>query len=100
VNRDRPSRHPFDRFPVVGYRIEQGERNEERFYVSEMDLPNDDLGPMKPPPPRSEIEARTRLAELGLTEPEIDARIAWAKKWMATVIRQPGAEPVVWLPPL
>ena len=91
---DRPSRHPFDRFPVLGVRVEQGQQAEERFYVSEMDLPNDDLGPITPPPPRPEAEARARLAELGLTGPEIDARMAWAKKWMATVIREPGAEPV------
>jgi hypothetical protein len=94
VEHDGPSRHPFDRFPVLAVRIEQGQEVEERFYVSEMDLPNDDLGPLMPPPPRSEPAARARLAELGLTEPEIDARIAWAKQWMTTIIREPGAEPL------
>jgi hypothetical protein len=94
MERARPSRHPFNRFPVLGVRVEQGLHIEERFYVFEMDLPNDDLGPMKPPPLRSEADARVRLAELGLAGPEIDARMAWAKTWMATVIRDPGAEPL------
>ena len=94
MERDAPSRHPFDRFPVLAVHVEQGPHVEERFYVSEMDLPNDVLGPLTPPPPRSEGAARGRLAELGLSEPEIDARIAWAKRWMATIIREPGAEPL------
>jgi hypothetical protein len=58
VERDGRSRHPFDRFPVLAVRIEQGQHVEERFYVSEVDLPNDELGPLTPPPPRSEGEAR------------------------------------------
>jgi len=94
MDRDGPSRHPFDRFPVLGVRVEQGQEVEERFYVSEIDLPNDDLGPLAPPPPRSEEQARVRLAGLGLTEPEIEARIRWAKKWMATIVREPGAAPL------
>jgi len=94
VDHHEPSRHPFDRFPVRGVRVEQGRQREEQFYVSEMDLPNDALGPLTPPPARTEAGARVRLAELGLSEPEIDARMAWAKKWMATVIREPGAEPI------
>ena len=97
---NKPPRLPFDRFPVMGYRLQQGEQVVEWFFVSEMDLVNDKLGPLTLPLPRSEADARARLAELSLTEIEIEERIAWAKKWMATRILAPGSEPVMWLPPL
>jgi hypothetical protein len=96
---ERP-RQPFDRFPVVGYRLQQGDRIDEWFYVVEMDLVNDKLGPPDPPPPRNEVDARARLAELGLAVADIEARIAWARQWMATRILPPDGEPVLWLPPL
>jgi hypothetical protein len=96
----KPSRLPFDRFPVVAYCLQQGTNREERFFVVEFDLPKDDLGPMTPPVHMSEDRARTRLAELGLSNEEIEARITWAKRWMATRILKPGDAPVTWLPPL
>src|SRR5262245_3870313 len=95
-----PPRYPFDRHWVSAWRLEQGDVREEYFYVFEIDLPNDDLGPMKMPDARSETEARARLIELGLTEEEIEARMDWAKKWMATLILKPGEERRSWLPPL
>jgi hypothetical protein len=55
---------------------------------------------MTPPVSVSEPEARTRLALLGLSDEEIEARVAWAKRWMATRILKPGGKPVMWLPPL
>ena len=91
---------PFDRYPVVGYCLQQGPNREERFFVIEFDLPNDDLGPMTPPVQMSEDRARARLAELGLSDEEIEARLSWAKRWMATRILKPGDESVMWLPPL
>jgi hypothetical protein len=91
-------RCPFDWFPVVGYRTQERDRTEERFYVLEIDLPNDKLGPMTAPPARSEPEARVRLAELGLSPEEVEERIAWVRKWMATVTRQAGGKSVMWLP--
>jgi hypothetical protein len=96
----RPSRLPFDRFPVVAYCLQQGTNREVRFFVVEFDLPKDDLGPMVPPVHMSEDRARTRLAELGLSNEEIEARIAWARRWMATRILKPGDAPVTWPPPL
>ena len=94
------SKCPFDRFPVIGYRLEQGTLSEERFFVAEFDLTRDDLGAMRPPSPVPEDRARARLAVLGLSEPEIESRISWAKRWMATRILKPGAKPVGWLPPI
>jgi hypothetical protein len=94
-----PSKCPFDRYPVTAYKVEQGTFSEERFYVLEIDLPNDNLGPMKMPTPMSEADARVRLAVLGLLEAEIEQRINWAKHWMATVVSTPGKS-VLWLPPL
>jgi hypothetical protein len=96
----KPSRVPFDKYPVVGYRLEQGDVRVERFFVFEMDLTRDDLGPRTFPPEVSEAQARARLAELGLSEDEIAARFAWCKKWMATRILQPGQDPVMPFPPL
>jgi hypothetical protein len=96
----KPSKNPFDRYPVVAYRLQQGTSSEERFFVVEFDLTRDNLGPMTPPVQMSEDQARTRLAALGLSEEEIEARLSWAKRWMATRILKPGDEPVTWLPPL
>jgi hypothetical protein len=96
----KPSRNPFDRFPVVAYRVEQGAATTDLFFVFEVDLPNDILGPLAPPAPVSEAQARGRLAELGLTETAIDERIAWARAWMATRVLEPGKGSVSWLPPL
>jgi hypothetical protein len=96
----KPSRMPFDRYPVVAYCLQEGTKREERFFVIEVDLPRDDLGPMTPPVAVSEAEARTRLASLGLSDAEIEERLAWAKRWMATRILKPGGKPVMWLPPL
>jgi hypothetical protein len=79
-----PSTLPFDRHLVIADRVEMGALSEERFYVLEFDLPKDDLGPMRRPPALSEAETRTRLAELGLSETDIQARLNWAKTWMAT----------------
>jgi hypothetical protein len=95
-----PSNCPFDRYPVVAWRVEQGEHSVERFLVLEIDLPNDNLGPMKAPAPVSEVQARARLGALGLSAAEIEARLVWARRWMATRVLKPGAEPVMWLPPL
>ena len=95
----KPSKCPFDRYPVAAYKVEQGTFSEERFYVLEIDLPNDNLGPMKLPTPMSEAKARTRLTELGLSDGEIEARLTWAKLWMATLISTPGKS-ALWLPPL
>jgi hypothetical protein len=89
----KPPKNPFARFPVVAARLEAGPEVAEYFFVVEMDLPNDDLGPRTPPPKRSEAEARTRLAELGLNDEEINARIEWARKWMATTIVRSGEKP-------
>ena len=94
------SRNPFDRFPVVAYRLESGTRIEERFLVLEIDLPNDNLGPIAPPAFVTEAQARLRLAELGLDHGEVDARIAWARQWMATHIKESDSNSVMWLPPL
>ena len=96
----KPSKNPFDRFPVIAYRVESGTHVEERFLVLEIDLPNDNLGPATGPKPVSESHARIRLAELGLIEAEVEARIAWARRWMATQIVKPGSDSVMWLPPL
>ena len=62
-------------------------------FVAEIDLPNDDLGPLAPPQRRSESEARARLAELGLNNAEVEARIQWARKWMATITVPAGQQP-------
>lgn len=94
----KPSKNPFNRFPVFAARVESGSDIAEYFFVLEIDLPNDHLGPRTFPPRRSETEARARLAELGLNESEIDARIAFARKWMATAIVPPGQKP--WFLPL
>jgi hypothetical protein len=96
----KPSKNPFDKYPVIGYRLEQGEIKEDRFFVFEMDLTRDDLGPRTFPTEVSEARARARLAELGLSEEEIEARFAWCRKWMATRILKPGQEPVMPSPPL
>jgi hypothetical protein len=97
---NKKPKSPFDRHPVIGYRLEQGDRREEWFYIVEMDLPNDDLGPMTPPAARTEADARTRLTDLGLAEADVEARIAWAKEWMATRILPAGGDSVMWMPPL
>jgi hypothetical protein len=89
----KPSKKRFDRFPVFAARVEAGPEVAEYFFVMEIDLPNDDLGPRTPPPRRSEAEARARLAELGLGEEDVDARIQWARKWMATTIVPAGQKP-------
>jgi hypothetical protein len=89
----RPAKNPFDRFPVVAARVESGAEVAEYFFVVEIDLPNDSLGPMAPPPRRTEQEARVRLSELGLSDGEIAARIDWARKWMATTIVRAGERP-------
>jgi hypothetical protein len=60
----------FDRDLVVAHRLEMGATSEERFYVLEFDLTKDDLGPMRLPPAVTEAQARTRLAELRLSEPK------------------------------
>lgn len=96
----RPSKNPFDSFPVVAYRVQSGTLIEDRFFVLEMDLPNDNLGPMAAPNPVTEPQARIRLAELGLTEAESEARINWARRWMATYIVKSNSDPALWLPPL
>lgn len=92
------SKNPFNRFPVIAARVEAGSEVAEYFFVVEIDLVNDNLGPRTPPQPRSEAEARGRLAELGLSVEEIDARIQWARKWMATAIVAPGQKP--WFLPI
>jgi len=97
---NKKPKSPFDRHPVIGYRLTQGDRTEEWFYVVEMDLPNDDLGPMTPPVARAESDARARLTELGLAAADVEARIAWAKQWMATRFLRAGGESVMWMPPL
>ena len=94
------SKNPFDRYPVVGYAIEQGTSRDERFFVVEFDLTKDDLGPRTAPREMSEAHARARLAALGLSDAEIEARVSWAKRWMATRILPPGQDPVLGLPPL
>lgn len=86
-------KNPFSRHAVIAARVESGSEITEHFFVVEMDLPNDDLGPRTPPPRRSETAARARLSELGLNADEIEARIQWARKWMATVIVAPGERP-------
>ncbi len=88
-----PSKIPFDRFWVVAARLESGDEVAESFVVVEVDLPNDNLGPVGPRPRRTEQEARDRLSELGLSATAIDARIEWARKWMATTIVPPGQKP-------
>ena len=95
----KPARNPFNRYPVVAYRVEQGSAVAECFFVFEFDLANDDLGPLKPPGPVSETDARARLADLGLSTAETEARVAWAREWMATRFLQAGADGVSWLPP-
>jgi hypothetical protein len=96
----RPSKNPFDRFPVLAHRTECGNDVEEWFLMFEFDLVNDNLGPRTVPPRRTEADARFRLAELGLEASEVDARIAWARRWMATRIMKSKDRPVLWLPPL
>ena len=96
----QPPSGPFDRFPVIAYRLESGTEAEEWFFVLEFDLPNDILGPLTAPKQMTEAQARVRLRELGLNETEVDARIEWAGRWMATHIVEPGNRPVMWLPPL
>jgi len=95
-----PSKNPFDRFPVVAYRIESGTHVEERFFVLEIDLPNDNLGPLAPPTHVTESQARARLVELGLDHAAVEARISWARYWMATRVVSPDSDEVMWLPPL
>ena len=89
----KPSKNPFARVPVVAARVEAGPEVADYFFVLEMNLPNDDLGPRTPPPRRSEAEARIRLAELGLNGEEIEDRIRWARKWMTTIIVPAGQKP-------
>jgi hypothetical protein len=96
----KPSKNPFHRYPVVAYRIEQGTYSEERFIVVEVDLTKDDLGPLTPPREMSEAEAHARLVALGLSTKDIEARLGWARQWMATRVLNPGDQPVMWLPPL
>ena len=95
-----PPKRPFDRHWVLGYRIECGAEAEEWFFVFEVDLVNDNLGPRRMPPQRSESDARVRLTELGLNDTEIEARITWARRWMATRILKSKDHSVTWLPPL
>ncbi len=94
------ARNPFDRFPVLAYRVESDTHSEERFFVLEIDLPNDNLGPVAAPKPVTEAQARIRLGELGLTEADVEARIPWARRWMATHIKRSDKDSVMWLPPL
>ena len=89
----KPSRNRFDRYPVAAYRLESGAEAHDFFFVLEIDLVNDNLGPRTPPRQVSEEQARLRLAELGLSLEEIDARIGHARKWMATLIVPPGTKP-------
>lgn|SRR5262245_18565761 len=89
----RGSKNPFDKFPVLACRVERGTDATDYFIVIEIDLPKDDLGPRTRPEPRTEAEARARLAELGLSEPDTEVRIQWARNWMTTSIVAPGAEP-------
>jgi hypothetical protein len=89
----KPSKNPFDRYPVGAARVKAGTEVSEYFFVAEIDLPNDDLGPLAPPPRRSESGARARLAELGLNNDEIEVRIQWARKWMATITVPAGQQP-------
>jgi hypothetical protein len=96
----KPSKNPFDRFPVVAYRVETNTHTEERFFVLEVDLPTDNLGPLAAPKPVTEAQARIRLGELGLTRADVEARIAWARRWMATHIKSSDNSSVMWLPPL
>ena len=96
----KPSKNPFDRFPVVAYRIESGTHVEERFFVLEIDLPNDNLGPLVPPKHVTESQARARLADLGLDHAAVEARSSWARYWMATHVVKPDSDRVMWLPPL
>ena len=96
----KPSKIPFDRYWVLAYRVECGADVEEWFFVFEIDLVNDNLGPRGMPPQRTESDARVRLTELGLNDDEIDARIAWARRWMATRILKSKDHGVSWLPPL
>ena len=95
-------REPFDplvRYVVVVDRVESGAASDERFYVVDRNAVYDNLDAPKWPPHGSEAQARTRLAELGLTASEIDARITLARKRpMSTHILPPGTDPVAWRP--
>ena len=95
----QPSKHPFDKYPVIGYRLERVV-GRTASSSSKWILTRDDLGPRTFPTEVSEARARARLAELGLSDEGIEARFAWCKKWMATRILKPGQEPVMPLPPL
>lgn len=91
-------RNPFTRYPVVLLRVESGDVVDERFWILEVDLPNDNLGPRALPESMSEADVRKRLRELGLDEHEADARIAWARQWATTRTLPAGQDPSSWLP--
>jgi hypothetical protein len=57
-------------FRSVAARVESGAEVAEYFFVVEIDLPNDNLGPMAPPPRRTEQEARVRLSEFIRIRPQ------------------------------
>ena len=95
----KPARPPFDRHLVFAYRIESGEACEERFCIWEIDLPNDDLGPRQLPEYVPEAQTRARLTQLGLTDSEIEERLAWARKGATTLVLPPGSDLSAWRPP-
>jgi len=95
----RQRAQPLNRYPVGAFRIESGSLSDERFFVWEIDLSKDDLGPRALPAWVSETQARSRLAELGLTPREIDDRIAAARQWMQTRVLPAGEDPTKWHPP-
>ena len=97
----KESRNPFKRYPVIGYRIEEGAHIDERFFILEFDPARDEAIPRTFPLERSEAGTRARLTELGLSSEDIEARMAWCKKWMATRVVSPGgAGRVLAAPPL
>ena len=48
----------------------------------------------------TEGDVRSKLMEAGLSASDIDAKLEWARRWVTTITRQPGSEPVLWWPNL
>jgi hypothetical protein len=87
---------PFDRYLVFLLRVESGDVVDERFWVWEIDLPNDNIGPRTFPQPMPEAALRERLRECGLDRHDIDARIAFARQWATTWTLPVGQDPTAW----
>jgi hypothetical protein len=88
VQRPTPA---FDRFPVAACRTPEGE---ERFLIFPLNV-QPDPGTQVRRFSLSEAEARAQLTQAGLSEAEIDERIALARKWIAIITRPSGSEPVL-----